>query len=157
MAATFEAQVNDFIELTALETDQVIIAAAADVGYDMFATQASSQETGSFVVGKTPVDEGTLIGSAFTAINGIGTSQGDVAGNRPPDITAGLAGFDAGDTILMAFSSEYAPRIEFGYSDTDSLGRTYNQQGRLMRTTALASSGGWQGRIDKQVRALTGG
>ncbi|MBW2632042.1 MAG: HK97 gp10 family phage protein [Deltaproteobacteria bacterium] len=34
---------------------------------------------------------------------------------------------EGSDTILVGTDLEYGPRLEYGYADTDKLGRTYNQ------------------------------
>jgi len=41
-----------------------------------------------------------------------------------------IAGAVAGDRITAAYTMEYARRLEFGFTGTDSLGRSYNQAPR---------------------------
>jgi len=41
-----------------------------------------------------------------------------------------IANADAGDRIVAAYTMEYARRLEFGFTGTDSLGRSYSQPPR---------------------------
>lgn len=141
MTKSFAAQVGAFNEKAMRNIGLVVADAAQGVFEDMSQRQPSIKETGTFEVGKVPVDTGVLINSLFTTLNGFKVGDG------PTSYVAGLAGFDAGDTMQFAFSSEYAPHIEYG---------TVNFSGRFMVREALNGEGGWQGRIDASARRIGG-
>lgn len=46
------------------------------------------------------------------------------------EINLVIAGASLGDTIFLGFTAAYARRMNYGFTGTDSLGRTYNQAGR---------------------------
>jgi hypothetical protein len=60
-----------------------------------------------------------------------------------------LSGADFGDTVIAAYTAKYARRIEYGFTGTDSAGRSYSQRGT--RFVALAAQQ-WQ-RIVNEVCA----
>lgn len=72
-----------------------------------------------FVEGKIPVAEADLINSLTT--DGIPGADSYVLV---------VSSMKLGDSITFAWTAEHAKRMEFGYTGTDSLGRTYNQPGR---------------------------
>lgn len=133
MAGNFTAQVRAWSEKAKRNANLVVADAAQGVFADMSVRQPSIKETGTFEVGKVPVDEGVLINSLFTQVNGSTVGQG------PNSYAAALAGYEGGDTILFAFSAEYSVHIEYG---------TSKFPGRFMVREALNAQGGWQGRVD---------
>ncbi|GGX63267.1 hypothetical protein GCM10007385_35500 [Tateyamaria omphalii] len=134
MTQSFAAQVRNWSE-KAKRNAGLVVADAAQVKFKaMSRRQPSVKETGgSFEVGKVPVDEGVLINTMISSLNGSQVGEGENA------YVAGLAGFEAGDSILFAFTAEYAQAIEYG---------TVNFPGRFMVREALNSNGGWQAQID---------
>ena len=52
-----------------------------------------------------------------------------------------IAGVEAGETLYLGFQAAYAPRQNYGFVGTDSLGRTYNQTGNYFVENAGAK---WQ-------------
>lgn len=131
---SFTAQARNWTEKAKRNMGLVVADAFQGVAQDMSQRQPSVKETGgSFIIGAVPVDEGVLINSLFTTLNEAQVGQG------PASYTAGLAGFEIGDVITFAFSSEYAVHIEYG---------TSRFPGRFMVREALNANGGWQGRID---------
>ena len=133
MVKSFSAQVRNWSEKAKRNARLVIADAAQGVFADMSQPQPSIKETGTFEVGKVPVDEGILIGSLFATLNGATTGQGQTA------YIGALAGFEIGDTVQFAFSAEYALPIEYGTDDFP---------GRFMVREAINGQGGWQGRVD---------
>ncbi|MEM7778195.1 MAG: HK97 gp10 family phage protein [Pseudomonadota bacterium] len=144
MTQSFTAQVRAWSEKAKRNAGLVIADAAQEVFKDMSQRQPGVKETGgTFEIGKVPVgDSGLLANSMLTTLNGAAVGSG------PEAYVAGLAGFELGDTIIHAFTQEYAMRIEYGFQGTDSLGRSYDQQGRFMVREAINGAGGWQSRID---------
>jgi len=137
MAQSFAAQVRNWSEKAKRNAGLVVADAAQGVFRDMSERQPSIKETGAFEIGKVPVDTGLLANSMIASLNGSLVGQGSDA------YVAGLAGFDLGDSIMHAFTQDYAPHIEYG---------TENFPGRFMVREALNGAGGWQNRIDQSAR-----
>lgn len=133
MAGTFAAQVRAWSEKAKRNAGLVVADAAQGVFRDMSVRQPSIKETGTFEIGKVPVDDGILIGSLFATLNGTQIGRGETA------YIAGLAGFELGDNVMFAFSADYAQAIEYG---------TVNFPGRFMVREAINGAGGWQARVD---------
>lgn len=112
------------------------------------------------IVETTPVDTNFLRGSWQPSINVLppprkenerqdGEAQG--FGAAMARITVAVSGLDAGDTFYLTNNAAYARRIEFGFVDTDKLGRRYNQRGQYFVTRAIAQ---WDAIVDEQARDL---
>ena len=134
MTQSFSAQVRNWTEKAKRNAGLVVADAAQGVFADMSQRQPSVKETGgTFEIGKVPVDTGLLINSMLTTLNG------GALGSGPDAYIAGLAGFELGDSIVHAFTQEYASAIEYG---------TGNMPGRFMVREAINGAGGWQARVD---------
>ena len=48
-----------------------------------------------------------------------------------PDVTLEIANIELGKTAYIGGQAEYLPRLNWGFTGTDSLGRKYNQAGRF--------------------------
>lgn len=107
-------------------------------------TQASSTETGTFVVGAVPVDTGHLIGSAQIIMNGQAVAEGSPEANAAPDYTIAIAQLEGGDVIELAFTAEYARHVEYGHG---------NVPGRFYVRTAVAQ---WQKVVNEAVVKVVG-
>lgn len=135
MAQRFSAQIRNWSEKAKRNASLVVAEAAQEVFRDMSERQPSVKETGgTYRIGRVPVDTGLLINSMTATLNGSATGQG------PDAYVAALAGFEGGDSIVFAFTQEYAPAIEYG---------TQHFSGRFMVREALNGGGGWQARIDR--------
>lgn len=82
----------------------------------------------SFVEGKIPVAEGELRGSLVSSL------MGGAAAVGPDSFAVVLSGYKIGDSMKFNWTEPYALRMEFGFSGTDSLGRSYQQSGRFFVT-----------------------
>lgn len=121
---TFLAQVENFREKTLANLRYIAGSAIQDVLEQAQTPQPSVKRTGgAFVEGRIPVDTGALIQSLVSG-NGGGGTKGELS------YTTAIAGLQIGDVLTFAWTSPYAMRIEKGFIGTDSLGRTFNQQGR---------------------------
>jgi len=118
---SFTAQLEAFEKLTVQNLKYVASESIQDV---MEAAQTPqrgiTKGATSFVEGKIPVAEKELIGSL--------TSDGGAEGSD--SYTVAIAGYDVGDVMSFAWTAPHAMRMELGYTETDSLGRKYNQAGR---------------------------
>lgn len=86
--------------------------------------------------GNMPVDFNILRGSLVSYVNGA------QAGKGADSYTVAIQGVEWGDEVSSFWTAAYARRMNYGYTGTDSLGRTYNQAGNFYRENAVA---GWQG------------
>ena len=121
MPKSFTAQIEDFAALTKKNLRYVAAESSQDVLEAAQTPQlAISKGASSFVEGKIPVAESTLINSLSV----------DGGGEGDDSYVVAIAGFQIGDVMEFAWSARYALRIEAGFTGTDSLGRRYNQPGR---------------------------
>ncbi|KAF0675073.1 hypothetical protein PMES_02594 [Profundibacterium mesophilum KAUST100406-0324] len=120
MAQSFSVQMRGWSEKAKRNARLVVLDAIQTTATDMSQRQASIKETGTFEVGKVPVDTGELIASLRVDIDGSTTAQGTKAGagSTPPDYSAGLAGFKLGDTVSIAFTARHARFMEYGHGGT---------------------------------------
>lgn len=127
----FVAQLGVFRRKGIRNMRQVAALAIRDVAEAMQTPQTSAKFTGGFfVVGKIPVLSEALRESLTSSKNGGGALRGSTS------YLAVCNNMQMGDVVTFTYDSPYGPRIEFGFRGTDSLGRTYNQAGRLFMTTA---------------------
>lgn len=117
----FTAQLDEIIELTERNMRYVAAESIQDVVEAAQTPQPSVKRTGgTFIEGKIPVDEADLINSL--SVDG-GATDKDA-------YSVAIAGYQIGDNMRFAWTSEYALRIEAGFTGEDSLGRSYNVPGR---------------------------
>jgi hypothetical protein len=120
MTKTFAAQLKDWTEKTEANIRKVAMASIQDVLEAAQTPQlAISKGATGFVEGKIPVAEAELINSL--TVEG---SKGQTA------YIVAIAGLEIGGVKRFQWTAPYAMRIEAGYKGTDSLGRSYNQEGR---------------------------
>lgn len=121
MAKSFTAQLDDIVNMTLRDMRYVASESIQDVVEAAQTPQDSVKVTGgSFEEGKIPVDSGDLQKSLSV----------DGGAAREDAYSVAIAGYELGDNMRFAWTSEYALRIEAGFTGTDSLGRTYNVPGR---------------------------
>ena len=127
----FALQLGAFRQKGIRNMRKVASLAIRDVAEAMQTPQTSAKFTGgAFVVGKIPVLSSELRESLVSMKNGGGSIKGSTS------YLAITTDLQMGDVVTFYYDSPYAPRIEFGFRGTDSLGRTYRQKGRLFVTTA---------------------
>lgn len=118
---SFTAQLDEIIGMTKRDMRYVAAESIQDVVEGAQTPQlAISKGATGFVEGKIPVAEADLINSL--SVNGGATGK--------DAYSVAIAGYQLGDNMRFAWTSEYAYRIELGFTGTDELGRTYNQPGR---------------------------
>lgn len=127
MTKSFSAGARDWSEKAKRNAKFVAMEASESVYNAMTERQASIKESGTFVIGKVPVDTAYLVGSAQIELAGTVTGTG--GNNAPPDFLGSIAGFDLGDPIQAAFTAEYAAAMNYG---------TANMPGRFFVNQAIA-------------------
>lgn len=142
MTQSFSAQVRSFNEKAKRNMQLVLRLSAQEVFSRATTRQASIKETGTFEVGKLPVDWGELIGETRIEVLGASVTEGSPANATPPDIALAVALFDAGEDITLIFSSDHARFIEYG---------TSRMPGRFYVRTAVAD---WQAIVDEAARKV---
>lgn len=115
--ATFKAQVSDFVKLSKRDAKRLHRQAVQDL------TEA--------VVEDTPVDSG------FARRSWLGSTvsmppirEGVEEFNNTGATAVAIAGLDTGNDFWFGAQAAYVPRLNYGFTGTDSLGRTYNQTGK---------------------------
>jgi len=116
MATKFEAQIDKWVNQTSKDLELIFKQSAQEV--------FSKAQTPVAQGGNMPVDTGFLRNSFVAGLNGSTSLKG------PDAYVAAIAGAKLGDVVFGGWTAKYAARIEFGFSGQDSLGRTYNQDGR---------------------------
>lgn len=125
MVSTFIASIQNFEKFTAQNLRYIAAESVQDVMESAMRPQPGVDRTGgTFEVGKIPVVSGDLIRSLRSSIGNGGGEMGKTS------YIAVIAGMDPHDVLTFEWTMEYAARIEFGFTGTDELGRTYNQPGR---------------------------
>ena len=121
---TFTAQLSNIADLTVEAIEYTMRQSISDVLVGAQTTQVGfGQGATSFVEGKIPVDSSDLIKSL--TVDG---AEGEKA------YVVAIAGMEIGDTMEFAWTVPYARRIEYGFTGTDSLGRTFDMPGRFFVT-----------------------
>lgn len=120
---TFAADVTKFVELTQAKLRKVAMDSISDVMEGAMTSAKGVSAGGVRIDGRIPVVTGDLINSLVSGINGTGGAVGSMS------YATVIAGMELGDTLSFTWNIEYAARIEFGFTGTDSLGRTYQQPG----------------------------
>lgn len=111
--ASFSAQVDAFVAQTEQRTTAVFKASAQDVIADAQTPKGKG--------GRMPVVTSFLRNSHVSGLNG----STSLSGSDSYVLT--IAQAKLGDAITGGWTAAYAMRIEFGYTGTDSLGRSFNQ------------------------------
>lgn len=93
------------------------------------------QDVAEQIITTSPVLTGTLRGSWHMTIGGAGgeapVGSPDPSGaSAVAEVALVVAGMNLGDTLYLRNGTAYAMRLEYGFVGQDSLGRTYNQQGK---------------------------
>ena len=71
--------------------------------------------------------------------------------SAPPDIGLSIATMPAGTPVYIGAQAVYVPRLNYGFTDTDSLGRSYNQSGRMF---VERNAERWQEYVDQAAREV---
>jgi len=116
MVTKFAAQLDKWANQTSRDLELIFKESAQE----LFAAAQTPVAQG----GNMPVDTGFLRNSFVAGLNGSTSLTG------PDAYVAAIAGAKLGDVVFGGWTAKYAARIEFGFSGQDSLGRTYNQDGR---------------------------
>lgn len=127
---TFTAEIKNWSDKALRNIDLVTKQATQDTLEQMSERQPSIKETGTFEIGKVPVDTGALINSQIASINGAVVASG------PVEYSAVILGMELGDTVEAVFTAEYARAIEYG---------TSKFPGRFFVRSAVQ---GWQGNVN---------
>lgn len=79
--------------------------------------------------GRMPHKTGNLARSLLASTSGVPTTGSDGQRFTGQDVGVVVAGLSLGDPIYLGFQAAYARRMNYGFVGTDSLGRSYNQEG----------------------------
>ncbi|WP_422073874.1 hypothetical protein [Tranquillimonas rosea] len=124
MAKSFTASMRNWSNKAKRNAGLVVMQSVQDVGNAMIRPEDGIMRGAPFKAGILPVDDGDLLASSFVAVGGSVTARGSKS--KGPDFTAALAGIETGETIIVALSSPYARRIEYGWGSLP--GRLFTRQ-----------------------------
>ena len=124
MTKTFTAQLSDIMDLTVEAIEYTMRQSISDV-------LVGAQETqDGITIGATSFVEGRIpVGKTKDLVNSL-----TVDGAEGADVSVKIQGMEIGDTMEFAWTVPYARRIEYGFTGTDSLGRTFDMPGRFFVT-----------------------
>lgn len=111
----------------ALKTERRIDAVVKDSTQTVVETMQTPRAKG----GKMPVDTGNLRNTLKSSLHGGLGAQG---AESHVMVAASMRG---GDTATFTYTAAYARRVNSGFTGTDSLGRSYNQQGAFFVEGAI--------------------
>ena len=121
---TFAAQLEDIADLTIEAMEYTMRQSISDV-----LTGAQETQDG-ITIGATSFVEGRIpVGKTKDLVNSL-----TVDGAEGADVSVKIQGMEIGDTMEFAWTAPYARRIEYGFTGTDSLGRTFDMPGRFFVT-----------------------
>jgi hypothetical protein len=149
MTKSFSASVKNWSDKAIRNAELIVKQSIQDVGEEMTQPKDGLVRGAPFEEGVVPVDEGELINSAFVDVGGVQTAKG--GGGQPPSFTAALAGFKAGEFVIIGFTAAHARRREYGFSGTDSKGRSYSEPGRFFVRNAVQQ---WNGIVQRNAARL---
>jgi hypothetical protein len=109
---------------------KVVIDSLTDVCREAQNSAQGKSAGGTLIEGRIPVVTADLINS-FTSEVGSLKTKGHAS------YAVALAGFDIGETATFSWDIDYAARVNYGFTGTDSEGRTYNQSGWFFLTRAV--------------------
>lgn len=125
---SFSAQVAAEIAQIKNGLDMIVLQSAQDVLNDASRPVAQG--------GNLPVDTGHLRNSLAVAINAEPTTS------TGPEVTAQIAGFEIGDTIMARWTANYATYVEYG------------SRGRAGRAFVRQAAQKWQAIVTKNANVL---
>lgn len=140
-------QMEDRLLWVFIEAVQRVIAKMQQVG--------PSKARGGQGTGHMPVDTGFLRASLIVELNTLSATKTvppkDVESFEYNDsqVSMIILGARLGDSIYAAYTAAYARRLEYGFSGTDALGRTFNQEGYAFVRLAVQQ---WQSIVDEVVK-----
>jgi hypothetical protein len=144
---SFEASVKQFT-IEAKENASLIFRTAADKLHKDVITPKGSQNRDAIGPaidqgGNLPHDTGNLGRSLAVSTTDFPEVDAGLASYSDMSSTDSftISGLDFGDTLYMGFQAVYAPRMNYGFVGTDSLGRQYNQSGHFFVELSAAK---WQ-------------
>ena len=71
--------------------------------------------------------------------------------SAPPDVGLSIAGLPTGTPVYIGGQAQYLPRLNYGFTGTDSLGRQYNQSGRMF---VERNAEKWQDYVNQAAREV---
>lgn len=119
----FSAQVSSWVRETKERQTAVFRIAVQEVSDDMLQTVHSG--------GSMPIDTGNLRRSLRGSTSAMPPIRDGavVFSSDGGQIELTIAGAEITDTIFLGFQAAYGPRMNYGFTGTDKLGRKYNQAG----------------------------
>lgn len=152
---SFAAQVDEWCQATEARMLAVFRESAQRVIAEMQKVGPSVRNPGGGAGGNMPVDTGFLRASLMTTLNNPSTEvkfKDSAVGVQVWDegaVQLVILSAKIGDSVYAVYSAAYARRMEYGFSGTDSLGRTYNQSGYGFVRLAAQK---WQTIVQEVVR-----
>jgi hypothetical protein len=103
--------------------------------------------------GQTPFLTGNLRRSLLASTSSLPAVRKDVEfkGDNSGQIALTIATWDTGSPLWLGFQAAYGMRLEYGFTGTDSAGRSYNQAGRYFVRAAVNN---WQNYVNEAAKEI---
>jgi len=138
---SFSAEVDDWVKKVEGRLEAVFKRSTEEL--------FSIAQTTVYQGGHLPFKYGFLRNTFVSSLNGSLLIEG------PEAYETTIAGFELGDKIFGGWTRDYALRMEYGFVETDSLGRSYNQAGFGFMAKAVTQ---WQAIVTRyaiELRSLS--
>lgn len=124
MARMSFAQMGAWAEKQVRVMDVIVKQSTNDVIVQASRTATGATRGGSLQRGYVPKDDGILAASLVSSLHGsTAITQGD------GEFALVVGSMEHGDRAEFRWTAPYARRMHYGFQGTDSLGRSFNQQG----------------------------
>lgn len=119
----FKTQINAHADMTEKKLTRVVVGALQELMQYITTSAPGVTAGGTRIEGKFPVVSSDLIRSLVVELDGARAGSG--RGSQ----TVALVNYELGQVVRFVWTSEYALRIELGFTGTDTVGRTFQQPG----------------------------
>ena len=143
---TFTAQVKEWTEKARRNRQLVLRSASQKLARQLLENVGKG-------AGQTPFLTGNLRRSLLASTSRLPAVRKNVEfnGDNIGQIALTIAAWDTGRPLWLGFQAAYGMRLEYGFTGTDSAGRSYNQAGRYFVRAAVNN---WQGFVDEAAKEI---
>jgi hypothetical protein len=123
MTGSFAAQIGEWARAET-ERAEAVLQLSAQLVYEQIRTTYNEG-------GRLPIDQGDLRRSIVASATAMPAIEGgkEAFADQSQSSLEILGSMELGTVSFIGVTAAHGPRMEFGFVGTDSLGRTYNQQG----------------------------
>lgn len=113
----------------ALDRTMTVLKIAAQKLVAGLSADIAGKKHGGYRRGAMPSDSGNMMRSLMGSTSFMPQAVDEEAVDHSKNIGAAILNWQRGQTLWLGYTVAYAPRMNYGFIDTDSKGRKYNQTG----------------------------